>query len=160
MLTTTVRFPKLIMIGLTIMTLIAMLLSPLVNSVEASSNLPKEVTQEAKKHMGVKYKASGKDPKGFDASGFTQYVFEKSVKVKLPRTSKEQYKEGKAVQKKEIKEGDLLFFKTNGKDVSFVGIALSKDKFIAVSVSKGVSEQSLNTKYWKDKFVGAKRVLK
>lgn len=160
MLTTNIRLPKLMMIGVMIMTLIALLLNPFVNAAEASSHSSKEVTQVAKKLIGVKYKAGGKDAKGFDASGFTQYVFEKSIKMKLARTSKDQYKMGKSIQKKDIKEGDLLFFNTSGKGISFVGIALGKDKFIAVSVSKGVSEQSLNTKYWKDRYVGAKRVLK
>ncbi|WP_084374884.1 C40 family peptidase [Neobacillus soli] len=54
----------------------------------------------------------------------------------------------------------MVFFNTNGKDVSFVGIYLGNNKFITVSVSKGVSIQPLDTKYWKDRYVGAKRVLK
>ncbi|MFC3885451.1 C40 family peptidase [Bacillus songklensis] len=59
---------------------------------------------------------------------------------------KDHYKAGKAVAKKDIREGDLVFFNTNGKGVSFVGISLG-------------SVQSLNTKYWKNSYVGAKRVL-
>lgn len=90
-----------------------------------------------------------------------QYIFsESAAKIKLPRTAKDQYKVGESIKKEEIKEGDLVFFNTSGKGVSFVGIALSSDTFIAVTVSKGVSIQSLKTKYWKDSYVGAKRVLK
>ncbi|MFT4416603.1 NlpC/P60 family protein [Fredinandcohnia humi] len=119
------------------------------------------VTEVAKQYIGVKYKAGGTTIKGFDSSGFTQFVFNQlDSKVKLPRTAKQQYKLGTAVKKSAIKQGDLLFFKTNGKDVSFVGIALGNGKFIAVTVSNGVSIQSLDSSYWKKAYVGAKRVLK
>ena len=128
---------------------------------EASVSWGQEVTEVAKLYKGVKYKWGGKTPKqGFDASGFTQFIYDDSAAdLKLPRTSKEQYKVGKAVSKKDLKEGDLVFFNTDGKGVSFVGIYLDKGNFIAVTVSKGVSIQSMYSKYWKSKYVGAKRVL-
>lgn len=157
---TSIRLPKLIFMGACMIALIGMLFNPFINRADAASQSSVQVTTFAQKLIGSKYKANEKGPKTFDSSGFTQYVFEKSVKVKLPRTSNEQYKVGKAIQKKEIKEGDLVFFNTSGKGVSFVGISLGKDKFIAVTVSKGVSIQSLDSKYWKEKYVGAKRVLK
>ncbi|OMP66136.1 C40 family peptidase [Domibacillus epiphyticus] len=154
----TVRWSKLLMAALMILVLIS---SFFVQEAKASPSYSQEVTATAKQYLGVKYKAGGTTPKGFDASGFTQHVFDYSlVDIKLPRTSKQQFSKGKAVSKKDIKEGDLLFFKTNGKDVSFVGISLGKDQFIAVTVKKGVSINSLNEKYWKDTYAGAKRVIK
>lgn len=155
------RLSRMMVIGLSLLALLAAMFAPMTNKAEASVSWGQEVTEVAKRYMGVKYKAGGTTPKGFDASGFTQFIFDKSAAdIKLPRTSKDQYKKGVAVKKNNIKEGDLVFFNTNGKDVSFVGIALSKDKFIAVTVNKGVSIQSMNTKYWKDRYVGARRVLK
>ncbi|MEH6987522.1 MAG: C40 family peptidase [Bacillota bacterium] len=155
------KMSKLMVLGISLLMLLAALFSPVSNKAEASVSWGQEVTEVAKRYMGVKYKAAGTTPKGFDASGFTQYVFDKSAAdIKLPRTSKDQYKAGKAVKQKDIKEGDLVFFNTSGKGVSFVGISLGKDKFIAVTVSKGVSINSMKTKYWKDRYVGARRVLK
>lgn len=156
------RLPKILVAGITIMALaLAFLFSPFVQKTEASVSWGQEVTAVAKQYMGKAYKWGGTTPKGFDASGYTQYIYKNSApKMKLPRSSKEQYKLGKAVLKKNLKEGDLVFFNTNGKEVSFVGIYLGNNKFIAVSVSKGVSIQSLDTKYWKDRYIGAKRVLK
>lgn len=140
---------------------VALLFSPFVHKAEASVSWGQEVTAVGKLFMGSPYKWGGTSSKGFDASGYTQYVFKNSAaKMTLPRTAKDQYKVGKAVLKKNLKEGDLVFFQTSGKGVSFVGIYLGDNKFIAVTVSKGVSIQSLNTKYWKDHYVGAKRVLK
>lgn len=155
------RLSKMLVIGLSLLALLAAMFAPMANKAEASVSWGQEVTEVAKRYMGVKYKEGGTTTKGFDASGFTQFVFDKSAAdIKLPRTSKDQYKKGVAVKKNNIKEGDLVFFNTSGKGVSFVGIALSKDKFIAVTVNKGVSIQSMNTKYWKDRYVGATRVLK
>ena len=152
---------KYLLVGVSIFAMVmALLFSPFLNKAEASVSWGQEVTEVAKRFMGVKYTAGGTTPKGFDASGFTKYVYKESAaKINLPRTAKDQYKVGTAVKQQDIREGDLVFFNTNGKDVSFVGIALNKESFIGVTVNKGVSIQSLKTKYWKDSYVGAKRVL-
>lgn len=149
-------------IGLGLFAMAAMVYLGIVQQkAEASVSWGQEVTEVAKLYKGAKYKWGGKTPKqGFDASGFTQFIYDDSAAdIKLPRTSKEQYKVGKAVSKKDLKEGDLVFFNTNGKGVSFVGIYLEKGNFIAVTVSKGVSIQNMDSKYWKTKYVGAKGVL-
>ncbi|WP_423408425.1 C40 family peptidase [Heyndrickxia sp. MSNUG] len=150
-------------IGLGIFALAAMVfLGAWQQKAEASVSWGQEVTEVAKLYKGVKYKWGGKTPKqGFDASGFTQFIYDDSAAhIKLPRTTKEQYKAGENVAIKDLQEGDLVFFNTNGKGASFVGIYLEKGNFIAVTVSKGVSIQSMDSKYWKTKYVGAKRVLK
>lgn len=155
------RWSKYLLVGVSIIAMVmALLFSPFLNKAEASVSWGQEVTEVAKRFMGVKYAAGGTTPKGFDASGFTKYVYKESAaKVNLPRTVKDQYKVGTAIKQQDIREGDLVFFNTNGKDVSFVGIALNKDSFIAVTVNKGISIQSMKTNYWKDRYVGAKRVL-
>lgn len=160
-MTASFRLPKLVLVGASILAMVmALFFSPFQHKAEASVSWGQEVTEVAKRFIGVKYAAGGTTPKGFDASGFTKYIFKESAaKINLPRTSKEQYKVGTAVNRQDIREGDLVFFKTNGKDVSFVGIALNNESFIAVTVNKGVSIQSLKTKYWKDCYFGAKRVL-
>jgi cell wall-associated NlpC family hydrolase len=156
------RLSKGFLAGLTTLVLaVAFLFSPFMQKAEASVSWGQEATAFANQFIGKDYKWGGNTPKGFDASGFTQYIFKNSVaKMNLPHSSKEQFKLGKVVVKKNLKEGDLVFFNTNGKGVSFVGIYLENNKFMAVTVSQGVSIQSLNTKYWKDRYVGAKRVLK
>ncbi|RFU61632.1 C40 family peptidase [Peribacillus glennii] len=119
------------------------------------------IVKIAKQNVGKPYKYGGTTPKGFDASGFVQYVYNtSSVKTKLPRTVMEQYKKGTSVKQKNLMAGDLVFFKTSGTKVSFVGIYIGENKFIAATQSKGVSTVSLATIYWKDHYVGAKRILK
>jgi cell wall-associated NlpC family hydrolase len=139
--------------------LAAMLLLGGVTVAKASPSYDQEVTETAKLYVGTPYKWGGTNPKGFDASGFTKYMFKTTVvKKDIPRTSAEQFKGGADVVKGKEKLGDLVFFKTNGKGVSFVGIYLGNKNFIAAT-SKGVRIQSLNLKYWKDHYAGARRYL-
>ncbi|WML48851.1 C40 family peptidase [Neobacillus sp. PS3-34] len=140
---------------------VAFLFSSSLHKAEASVSWGQEVTEVGKLYLGNPYKWGGTSQKGFDASGYTQYIFKTSAaKMTLPPSSKEQYKLGKAVKQKDLKEGDLVFFNIDGKGVSFVGIYLNSNQFLAVTVNKGVSIQSLSSKYWKDRYIGAKRVLK
>lgn len=63
----------------------------------------------AKQYIGVPYRWGGTTPKGFDCSGFTQYVYRKAG-VSLPRTSYQQRSVGKKVSRSELRPGDLVLF--------------------------------------------------
>ncbi|MCJ8007952.1 C40 family peptidase [Lederbergia wuyishanensis] len=116
------------------------------------------IVNQGKKYLGVRYVYGGATPKGFDCSGFTSYTF-KQQGMALPRTAADQYKKGKSVSKKDLKAGDLVFFKTSSKPVSHVGIYIGSGKFIH-SAGKGVAITNINDPYyWKSRYVGAKRVL-
>ena len=53
----------------------------------------------------------GTTTKGFDCSGYVQYVF-KDCKAKLPRLADEQALQGIFVTQKQLRPGDLVFFTT------------------------------------------------
>jgi cell wall-associated NlpC family hydrolase len=99
---------------------------------------------------GTPYKYGGCDKKGTDCSCFTSILVSSVYKKQLPRTAGEIYKSCEKV--KSVKEGDLVFFKTNGKDVSHVGIFLRNNKFVHASTSKGVVINDLNDSYYKKTF--------
>lgn len=84
-------------------------------------------------YAGRSYVFGGTSPtKGWDCSGFTQYIFEKHFGVSLPRTSSEQVGRGATVSKNSRsswKPGDLLFYKQNGR-VSHVAIYLGNGQMI------------------------------
>jgi cell wall-associated NlpC family hydrolase len=108
---------------------------------------------------GVPYKNGGTDQKGFDCSGFTQYVFAR-FGVALPRDVREQFRTGKAVDLKSLEPGDLLFFTTTEPGASHVGIAVGGDAFIHAPSSTGVVRvERFSSSYWAPRVLGGRRIL-
>ncbi len=130
------------------------------NVTEASSATVKKLLDVAVQYRGVPYKFGGTTPKGFDCSGYLRYVFEKALSMDMPRMADEQYLVGKSISYSKLMPGDLVFFETYAKGVSHSGIYMGKGKFISATSSRGVIEADMTKGYWKDRYVGAKRVLK
>jgi len=124
---------------------------------EATQDKAKQIIDTAKGFIGVPYKFGGTTPKGFDCSGFIQYVFDKR-KITLPRSADSQYKVGKSIVQKNLQQGDLVFFNTYEKGASHCGIYLEQGKFIHAS-SHGVMISRLDESYWKTRYLGARRVI-
>lgn len=117
-----------------------------------------KLEEAVKPLIGVKYRYGGTTPEGFDCSGFVRYVY-KQLGIELPRSSREMIKIGRKVAKDELRPGDLVFFNTNGKSVSHVGIYMGNNKFVHSSTSKGVVYTSLDSEYYAKRYVGARRIL-
>lgn len=115
--------------------------------------------------VGVPYKYGGNTPAGFDCSGFVQYVFA-HFNYFFPRSTVEQSCTGKKIKQKNIRPGDLVFFK--GRDiqksrVGHVGIVVetysdNTFKFIHASL-RGVTDDYSDSSYWKIRFLQAGKVL-
>jgi len=107
---------------------------------------------------GVPYRNGGSDVRGFDCSGFTQYVFAQ-VGTALPRETREQFLVGTAVTPGEQQPGDLLFFTTTAPGASHVGIALGGDAFVHAPSSRGVVRiETLDLPYWSSRLIGIRRI--
>ena len=121
----------------------------------------------AKKQIGIKYKYAGNSPKtGFDCSGYTQYVFSK-FGYNVPRSSSAYAKTGKKINVKDCKKGDILLFTGSNKHkrtTGHLGIVVSNKKgtvkFIHASSSRGVMISDLSITYFKDRILGARRIIK
>lgn len=118
----------------------------------------KEIVSRAAKYKGVPYVFGGTTPKGFDCSGYVQYVF-KDCKASLPRLADEQALRGVFVTQRQLRPGDLVFFTTYLPGASHVGIYAGSGQFWSASSSKGVILSSLKDEYWKTRYYGARRVL-
>lgn len=110
-------------------------------------------------YLGVPYVYGGTSRKGVDCSGFTSRVYSTAADVALPRSTREQFTVGTKVPRGELRFGDLVFFNTTGKSPSHVGIYIEDDLFAHASVSDGVTFSSLESEYYKKRFVGARRVV-
>lgn len=110
--------------------------------------------------LGVAYRFGGNSPEnGLDCSGFIRYVFQKSLKVNLPRTSAEMARVGKSINRGELVPGDLVFFNTRGFTYSHVGMYMGNGKFIhAPRTGKNIEVANINQSYWAGRFNGARRV--
>ncbi len=109
--------------------------------------------------IGTRYRNGGADPEGFDCSGFVQYVFAQQG-VSVPRTVEEQARSGARVDEMQMRAGDLVFFHTNGRGATHVGIAIDGTRFVHAPSSRGeVRVEPLARAYWADRFVEARRML-
>ena len=118
----------------------------------------KDIVSRAARYKGVPYVFGGTTPKGFDCSGYVQYVF-KDCKATLPRLADEQALKGVFVTQRQLRPGDLVFFTTYLPGASHVGIYAGSGQFWSASSSKGVILSSLKDDYWKTRYYGARRVL-
>jgi len=109
--------------------------------------------------QGTPYHYGKSSPgEGFDCSGFVQHVY-KHQGIALPRTVQGMAQSLSQVPKDDLHSGDLVFFNTNGKPFSHVGIYVSNDNFIhAPSQRTGkVLVSSLKNRYWGERFSCARR---
>jgi probable lipoprotein NlpC len=122
----------------------------------------KDIQDEMRKHLGVRYKKAGQSEKGFDCSGFVKTVYDEIFGIDLPHQSSQQARAPELVEvpRDSLKTGDLIFFSTARKKnaVTHVGIYLSDGKFIHAIRRRGVVVSDLETPYWTSKIVSAKRL--
>ena len=86
-----------------------------------------------KTYLGAPSRLGGSTLKGIDCSAFVKKVYE-IFDVSLPRTTREQLCVGKKVEKYQLEEGDLVFFK-RGRNNARVGIYIGDHQFIHASSS-------------------------
>ncbi len=111
-------------------------------------------------YLDTPYKYGGNSKEGIDCSAFTQNVFSNSLNLVLPRTAKQQFQKGQSISSKtNLKFGDLVFFNTTSRSYpGHVGIYLGENLFVHASRSKGVVISSLQSTYYKERYIGGKRV--
>lgn len=125
---------------------------------EATSSRLDRLYRQYKDWKGTPYKYGGLSQDGVDCSGFVHQTYRTLFKITLPRSTKDQVRQGQRVYINQLSAGDLVFFKT-GLNVRHVGIYLEKGKFAHASSSKGVMISSMYTGYWKENYWQARRLL-
>jgi len=108
--------------------------------------------------MGTRYRLGGSTKDGIDCSALVQILYVTQFGATLPRTAREQYDATQRISRTDLKEGDLVFFNTQG-GVSHVGMYLQNNKFVHAS-SSGVTISDLFDAYWERRFLGVGRYEK
>jgi lipoprotein Spr len=124
--------------------------------VEQIQNLPLYETID--EWLGTRYRLGGTTKNGIDCSAFVQKLYVTQFGIDIPRTAREQYEATDRVSRTDLKEGDLVFFNTQG-GVSHVGLYLQNNKFVHAS-SSGVTISDLFDSYWERRFIGVGRYEK
>ena len=110
------------------------------------------------KQVGKPYVWGANGPDSFDCSGLVKYIYKTELGKDIPRTSYDQSKFGQAVEKKDLQQGDLVFFDTMNKGrVSHVGMYIGNNEFIHASNARDGVKKSKLSGYYEKTYKGARR---
>jgi cell wall-associated NlpC family hydrolase len=116
----------------------------------------------AQKYLGTPYDFGAKygQTKTFDCSSFMKWIYSK-YDISLPRVSRDQAKEGKYVSRSNLDTGDLVFFTTrNSKGkIGHVGMYVGDGMMIHTYGEGGVKYSTIESGWWDDHYVTARRVI-
>lgn len=129
--------------------------------IEVAGSLPDEtrrLLEEARRWMGTAYRYGGNSRSGVDCSGLTSQIFVNALQIKLPRSSSQQSEYCRRIDRSELIEGDLVFFRTGSGGVSHVGMYVGDGRIIHSSTSRGVILSSLDEAYYKHTYHSSGRV--
>ena len=112
---------------------------------------------QLKEWKSVDYDYGGLSKNGVDCSGFVYLTYISHFGIELPRTAAQQSNVGRPIAQRNLRPGDLVFFKI-GPRTRHVGIIVEERQFIHASKSNGVMISSLDDWYWSRKYWKAKRI--
>ncbi len=120
-------------------------------------SLERRLRIAAKEWHGTPHRMGGLTKRGVDCSGLVMILYRDVMGIRLPRTTALQSKQGKKISRKNLRVGDLMFFKTGwGKRHS--GIYVGNGEFVHTSSRRGVMISSIKDKYWMDSYWMTRRI--
>ncbi len=104
------------------------------------------------------YRYGGTTKKGIDCSAFILRLFKDVYQYELPRTASQQFKITQKIKKEDLKDGDLVFFRTKVKSGWHVGLYLIDGWFIHSTSIRGVTVSNINEPRYKNIFYSGGRL--
>ena len=108
--------------------------------------------------IGTPYRFGGSSRKGIDCSAFTKQLYSDVFNLTIRRSSRDIFSMVNPVNKDDLKEGDLVFFKIHSRSISHIGIYLGNNRFAHAS-SRGVAISSLDDAYYSRYFYKGGRLI-
>jgi lipoprotein Spr len=108
--------------------------------------------------IGTPYRFGGSSRNGIDCSAFTKQLYSDVFNLTIRRNSRDIFSMVNPVNKDDLKEGDLVFFKIHSRSISHIGIYLGNNRFAHAS-SRGVAISSLDDAYYSHYFYKGGRLL-
>jgi probable lipoprotein NlpC len=128
----------------------------------SAANARSRLLSAAEAYLGTPYRYGGIDSRGLDCSGLVFLSFKDALNTRVPRTASSLYSWSEKIPSNDARIGDLVFFITDGANISHVGIYAGGGRFIHSASSgpkTGVMYSRLNESYWKRTFAGVGRAL-
>lgn len=104
------------------------------------------------------YRYGGRSEKGIDCSDLCSVLYEKAYHKAITGGSENVFHQCSPVDKKNLTEGDFVFFKIKKNRISHVGVYLCKNKFVHASVS-GVKISDLDEDYYRKFYFKGGRMM-
>ena len=107
------------------------------------------------------YRFGGKNPDaGLDCSGMVSYVYDKAANLRLGGSAADIARKGRPVDVAQLRAGDLVFFNTQNRPYSHVGIYIGDGRFVHAPNSHGkVRTESLKSGWFAARFEEARTYL-
>jgi len=116
------------------------------------------VLEVAESRIGAPYRYGGAGPDAFDCSGLVAYAH-RQAGVAVPRTAAQQFAAATPVERRDLRPGDLVFFRLSGREVSHVGIYAGGNRFVHAPQSGGeVRTASLEEEVFRRGWAGGGRL--
>ncbi|MGD8570707.1 MAG: NlpC/P60 family protein [Gammaproteobacteria bacterium] len=131
---------------------------PVTFSSQQQAALYKRLEAQYRNWKGTPYRLGGMNKNGIDCSGFVHVAFRDGLGMRIPRTTQTLASRGYPIRKRQLKVGDLVFFKT-GFGKHHVGIYIGNQQFIHASTSSGVMKSRLDNPYWSDHYWKSVRLI-
>ena len=125
---------------------------------DSSQNLP--LFFSAYEWAGTRYQyGHAEKQKGTDCSGFVSSIYRDVFCIEIARSSAGIWAQIVPMEKKDLQEGDIVFFKIRKGHISHVGVYLGNNKFMHAAVKGGVIISDLDEPYYHRYFYKGGRVI-
>ena len=113
---------------------------------DGNQSLRNKMVNYGLQFVGNRYVWGGNDPHtGADCSGFVKYVYSHVAGITLPRTSREQARQGTPIKSSQMRPGDLIFYANGGGTVNHVAMYIGNGQIVhAASRKSGIKISTWN----------------
>lgn len=113
-----------------------------------------EVALYALSLIDTGYRFGGKNPSaGLDCSGMVSYIFGKAANYRISGSAADIARHGRQIDPSQLRAGDLVFFNTQNRPFSHVGIYLGDGRFVhAPSTNGRVHITRMDNPYFAQRF--------
>jgi cell wall-associated NlpC family hydrolase len=150
------RLFRVFSLAITVLAITACASNPAGTASSQVANKGQRAAMIALEQVGIPYRYGGATPQGFDCSGLVQFSYSRAG-VSLPRTTGQLWSASTTVSEHDLRAGDILFFRIDGK-MSHVAMYLGDRRFVhAPQSGRSVSVGSLESPFYNAALIRAGR---